>query len=64
MIATLGRWEIGTNASKHLRWDSIWNCRFEALQPEVSPSTLDPEQAAGEFIARHVLERDSVFFEG
>ncbi len=64
MITTLGRWEIGTNPSKHLRWDSIWNCRLEVCQPEVSSSAADLEQEAGDFIARHVLEKDSKFFEG
>jgi len=63
MIATLGRWEIRTNPSKHLGYDATRVCPSEA-QPEVSPSALELEQEAGDFIARHVLEKDSDIFEG
>jgi len=63
MIATLGRWEIRTNLSKHLGFEAIRISRFEAVEPEVPPDALELEQAAGDFIARHVLERDSLSFE-
>ncbi len=38
----------------------------EPVPPETDvPPEPDPlEQDAGDFIARHVLEKDSVFFEG
>ncbi len=35
----------------------------EPVPPETPESTQD-EQDAGDFITRHVLEKDSVFFEG
>jgi hypothetical protein len=35
----------------------------EPVPPEAPESTQD-EQDAGDFITRHVLEKDSVFFEG
>jgi hypothetical protein len=64
VIATLGKWEIRTKLSKHLRSAGIQICRVEGVPPEVPTIALDLEQAAADFIARHVLERDSVFFEG
>lgn len=64
MVATLGRWEIRTNLSKHLGSEAIRIFRFEAAQRELLPSAPDLEQVAGDFIARHVLERDAEFFEG
>jgi hypothetical protein len=36
----------------------------EPVEPEARPSEQDQEQDAGDFITRHVLEKDSVFFEG
>ena len=36
----------------------------EPAPPEASASDQDEEQDMGDFIARHVLEKDSVFFEG
>ena len=36
----------------------------EPQQPDDKPELQDMEQDAGDFIARHVLEKDSVFFEG
>ena len=35
----------------------------EPIPPEVTPSS-EEEQDIGDFITRHVLEKDSVFFEG
>lgn len=64
MIAILGRWEIRTNLPKHLAPEAIRICRLEVAQQEPSPNGLELEQVAGDFIARHVLERDSGFFEG
>jgi hypothetical protein len=34
------------------------------LPVEPAPQELDEEQEMGDFITRHVLEKDSVFFEG
>jgi len=34
------------------------------LPVEPTPPELDEEQEMGDFITRHVLEKDSVFFEG
>jgi hypothetical protein len=64
MIAKLGRWEISGCLSGPSGSRAFMICRSEAAQPEVPPNTPDLEQIAGEFIARHVLEKDSVFFEG
>jgi hypothetical protein len=64
MIAKLGRWEISGCLSEPSGSPSFRISRFEATQPEVPPNTPDLEQIAGEFIGRHVLEKDSVFFEG
>ncbi len=36
----------------------------EPAVPEASASAQDEEQEMGDFITRHVLEKDSVFFEG
>jgi hypothetical protein len=36
----------------------------EPTTPEVSASQQEEEQEMGDFITRHVLEKDSVFFEG
>jgi hypothetical protein len=40
------------------------NTPGEPAPPETSASDQDAEQDMGDFIARHVLEKDSVFFEG
>jgi hypothetical protein len=60
MLAKLGKWEIRTNPSEAPGYESIRVCRFE---PEPSEAK-DLEALAGDFITRHVLERDSTFFEG
>jgi hypothetical protein len=36
----------------------------EPAAPEAAASAEDEEQDMGDFITRHVLEKDSVFFEG
>jgi hypothetical protein len=36
----------------------------EPAPPEARPTAEDEEQDMGDFITRHVLEKDSVFFEG
>ena len=64
MIARLGWWEIRTGPPKHLGFDATPLNRLEVAQPEPPPSAQDLEQTAGDFITRHVLEKDSVFFEG
>jgi hypothetical protein len=36
----------------------------EPVPPEATPTAQEEEQEMGDFITRHVLEKDSVFFEG
>ena len=60
MHARLGRWEIGTDRSGNRAYESI---RVGEFEPE-SDEAADLEEVAGDFILRHVLERDSVFYEG
>jgi hypothetical protein len=36
----------------------------DPASPEARPTEQDEEQEMGDFITRHVLEKDSVFFEG
>jgi hypothetical protein len=36
----------------------------EPAPPEPRPTAQEEEQEMGDFITRHVLEKDSVFFEG
>ena len=36
----------------------------EPAQPEARSAEQEEEQDMGDFITRHVLEKDSVFFEG
>ncbi|SPF55142.1 hypothetical protein SBA4_6970011 [Candidatus Sulfopaludibacter sp. SbA4] len=62
MRATLGRWEIATNPSNVQGYDSVRVSSFEPDSHEAQAAAL--EALAGDFITRHVLERDSVFFEG
>jgi len=75
MIAKLGTWKIGINPAKPLGYDIVRTYFWEAPIPfperhrtgAPSPpdrSGLDPLEAAGDFIARQVLDKDSVFFEG
>jgi len=64
MLATLGRWEIGTDPSKPAGYDSIRVYQPEPESCEAPAGAVDLEELAGDFITRHVLERDSVFFEG
>ena len=63
MTATLGRWVIRTKPSKHLG-SEVGIRRIEVAKSEVSPGAMDLEESAGDFIARHVLEKDSEFFDG
>lgn len=42
----------------------IANAPAEPAPPDTSASEQDAEQEMGDFIARHVLEKDAVFFEG
>lgn len=64
MIATLGRWELTTDPSKRHGYLALRTRAFEAAQPEMPQGTAELEEAAGDFIARHVLENDLVLFEG
>jgi hypothetical protein len=60
MLEMLGRWEIRTNPSKLPGYESIRVYQFEPEPREAA----DLEALAGDFITRHVLERDSMLFEG
>ena len=64
MRATLGTWVMKSDPSKRLGSAAIRFCFFVAPRAETSPGAVDLEQEAGDFIARHVLERDSVIHEG
>lgn len=64
MLATLGRWEIGISRSKPQGYDITRVRQFEPGSAEAPAAAPDLEELAGDFITRHVLERDSVFFEG
>ena len=55
MIVTLGKWEIQTNLSRDLGYEVTRTNR---------PDDPDLLEAAGDFIARQVLEKDSIFLEG
>ena len=59
MLAILGKWEIRTNPAAR-GYESNRVYQFEPEPPEAP----DLEALAGDFITRHVLERDSMFFEG
>ena len=63
MLPRLGTWERGTNAAVHLSYDAISKCWLKLEQSTGSP-LQDLERDAGDFIARQVLDRDSIFFEG
>lgn len=64
MIAQPTKWEMWADLSRCLGSPVVLICRFEAVRPDVWSSSADLEQVAGDFIARHVLENDSMFFEG
>ena len=63
MVGNPTVWEMRTDLSR-LGSSVALICRFEALRPEVCSNAPDLEQVAADFIARHVLEKDSAFFEG
>jgi hypothetical protein len=63
MVAVLGRWEIRTE-SKISASDAVVIRRRELKQPGIPPAGPDLELAAGDFIARQVLEKDADFFDG
>ena len=63
MIALLVSLEIRTNLSKPLGYDvTRRSCR--EVVPPASECGRDPEQAAADFITRHVLEKDAICFGG
>jgi hypothetical protein len=63
MITIVGTWKIETNPSKPWGYDAIWKCWREAKHA-VSRNEPDLEQEVADFVARQVLERDSVLFDG
>ena len=59
MHVTLGKWEVRSDPSKPRGYQS------NRLSPDGADAPdVDLEALAGDFITRHVLERDSVYFEG
>ena len=54
MLESLGKWEIRTDPQ------SPRGYQLARMEPEPE----DLETYAGDFITRHVLEHDTVFFEG
>jgi hypothetical protein len=63
MIATLGRWQIG-EISKHPEKKAVWICWYRTRGREQPGDGQEDETAVGDFIARQVLEKESLFFEG
>jgi hypothetical protein len=64
MTANLGRWEIRTSPVKQAGDERAPEYRIVLTSRNVTSSERDIEEMVGDFITRHVLERDSVFFEG
>jgi len=64
MTAKLGRWEIRTSPAKQARAGRAPEYRIVRTSQDVTSSEPDIEETVGDFITRHVLERDSVLFEG
>jgi hypothetical protein len=67
MTTTPGIREIRTRTSNQPADDFIRHLRNRSLRPmpsETLESEQDLEAAAGDFITRQVLEKDSVIFEG
>jgi hypothetical protein len=62
MITIIGTWKIGTNPFKHSGYEAVWICWRESRVAD-SRDGLDLEQAAADFVGRHVLEMDSTIFE-
>ena len=63
MTTTRVRWQITTDLSKNFGPYNIRICYIDVTQPAASPSP-DLEEEVGDFIARQVLEKGPVFFEG
>jgi len=61
MIVTVVTWRIKTNPSQPSGYDILQIRRETQPAPENDAHLLE---TAGDFIARHVLEKDSVLFEG
>jgi hypothetical protein len=64
MTAKLGTWEIRTSPAKQARDGRPQEYRIVRTSRTVTSSEPDIEEIVGDFITRHVLERDSVFLEG
>ena len=61
MTANLGRWEIRTAKQAG---DGRAQYLFVRTSGNATSSEPDLVETVGDFITRHVLERDSVFFDG
>ncbi len=64
MTVNLGRWEIRTIPAKQAGDGRAPKCRIVRMSRDVTVSEPDLDQTVGDFITRHVLERDPVLFEG
>jgi len=64
MVGKPTEWEMRTNLSKRLGSSIVVICRLEDIGLEVCSNAPYLEQVAGDFVARHVLEKDSLFFGG
>ena len=64
MTANLGRWEIRTSPPRQAGDGRAPEYRIVRMSRSVTFNEPDLDQTVGDFITRHVLERDSVLFEG
>ena len=64
MLTTLVRCESRTNSDMPLGYDCKRVGQCDAGNSAAPPGVNELEELAGDFILRHVLERDSVLFEG
>ena len=62
-MVTLGRWEIRTAPEQRATSYVIRILPLEPVEPFVATAE-DLEKAVANFIARHVLEKESFIFEG
>ena len=64
MTANLGRWEIRTSPAKQAGDGRAPEYQIVWMSRNATSSEPDLEETVGDFITRHVLERDSVLFDG
>ena len=64
MTANLGRWEIRTSPAKQAGDGRAPEYQIVWMSRSVTFNEPDLDQTVGDFITRHVLERDSALHEG